>query len=334
MQQLVLAVQPAVHVPCRFSHISQCLCKFGNYASHARPSKSGTGTCCTARTTHEFESVEGNARRKASSKGKEDERQGKDKEDDRSIEAEKRGPALKDNEMLSLLDTIEDHTPYGHPVWDKVNDAHVANGYHDRGGDALCRRYGEFIKKASNMPTGDGNITAFLKRTREVATKLRQWLRASDPSDEAILDGDVVEHFEGATSVVAAQVQGKEDGSMLDVSSDFDEEVAKKLSSSSSGPKQQLVIKRASGLSSAKKEKGTKTVFDAVTAIHMAQLEYQREERKERHLQNKMLMKLVGLGIAAFVNGSDRKPSNQIVRNIIATVTMDGNDNEDNDKDY
>ena len=184
------------------------------------------------------------------------------------------------------------------------------------------------------MPTGDGNITAVLKRTREVATELRQRLRASDPSDEAVVDGDVVEHCEGATSVVAAQVQGKEDGSMSDVSSDFDEEIAKKSSSSSSGPKQQLVIKRASGLSSAKKEKGTKTVFDAVTAIHMAQLEDQCEERKERRLQNKMLMKLVGLGIAAFVNGSDREPSNPIVRNIIETVTMDDKDNDDDDEDY
>ena len=121
---------------------------------------------------------------------------------------------------------------------------------------------------------------------------------------------------------------------MSDVSSDFDEEVAKKSSSSSSGPKQQLVINRASGLSLAKKEKGTKTVFDAVTAIHMAQLEDQRKERKERRLQNKMLMKLVGLGIAAFVNGSDCKLSNPIVWNIIETVTMDGNDNEDDDEDY
>ena len=198
----MLAVQSAIHAPHRSSHISQCLCKFGSYASHTKPSKSGTGTCHTARATHEFQSLEGNARRKASSKGEEDERQGEDKEDNRSVEAEKRGPALKDDEMLSPLDTIEDHAPCGRPVWDKVNDAHAA-------GDALRRPHGEFIKKASNVPAGDGNIAAVLKCTREVATESRQRLCASDPSDEAMFDGDVAEHFEGATSVVAAQVQGK-----------------------------------------------------------------------------------------------------------------------------
>ena len=159
-------------------------------------------------------------------------------------------------------------------------------------------------------------------------------MRASDPSDKALLDGDIMEHFEGATSVVAAQVQGKEDGSMSDVSSNFDEEVAKKSSSSSSGPKQALVVKHPSGLSSAKKEKGMKTVYDAVTAVHVAQLEDKREERKKRRPQNKMLMKLVGLGIAAFANGSDREPSNPIIHNVFDAVTVDGNDNEDDDEDY
>ena len=66
----------------------------------------------------------------------------------------------------------------------------------------------------------------------------------------------------------------------------------------------------------------------------MAQLEDKCEERKEHCLKNKMLIKLVGLGIAAFVNDSDREPLNSIVRNIIGTVTVDGNDNEDDDKDY
>ena len=61
----------------------------------------------------------------------------------------------------------------------------------------------------------------------------------------------------------------------------------------------------------------------------MGQLEDRREEQKERHLQNKMLMKLAGLGVAAFINGGNCEPSDPIVHNDIDAVTTDGNDNKD-----
>ena len=79
-----------------------------------------------------------------------------------------RGPKLTDKEMMSIFDSIEDHSPKGKILWDKIAKVHTKNGWADRGANALKKRYTEYVKKAQQgARTGDPNITEVMRWCRE-----------------------------------------------------------------------------------------------------------------------------------------------------------------------
>ena len=106
-----------------------------------------------------------------------------------------------------ILDIIKEKAAVGKCQWEIVNNLHVKNGYPDRGGENLKKRYNELVGRAQRMPTGDPDIPDILRRAREVSYNYRSKIGVVDPSREAQIEGEALEITAGATAVRAGQIR-------------------------------------------------------------------------------------------------------------------------------
>lgn len=231
---------------------------------------------------------------------------------------------MTEEEQMDFLDAIEEVSPCGSMDWADVAKEHCDNGWHDRDPKHLRKKYQSLAKEAFKYKTSNPSISALLRRTQEVAKKVRVTIRAVDPSVEA---GGIEAAMMGDAAALCADDvgYGSDITSVSDTSSSNNN---KRNANASIKQKKAVNLDGPKPLRAARSKTPTPNpqalMMESFAKVQMANLKAEREqrhhERDQQQRQQNWLMRLVAMGTAAYIGSTNPNasgPLSHIIRDMV-----------------